>query len=862
MKKVLSIIIATSLAFWAFSCTKEQNVIVDESTHINEPVIDKEPFKLVADVDSEIDATTKTALSGRTITWGELDAVKAYGIYTYISTDISRTNENKTAEFTFPPIEDGDEVHYAIYPAAKAGGDDEDHMTVTIPATQTATKGSFDPEAMASIGRILDGNKISFKNVGALLSIVINNDDIASVEISATEESSQSLTGTADIIIDESDEITTLTDGSSMNVKLTGTFDKGGEYFFVVYPGEYSNLKLVFTNTDGEIATFRNTTPFAVGRNENWRIANFTVLNEKWDTPKTYFTKVDKSLSDWSGDYLFVYEPHSYAYDGSKTAADLGASGDYKTVTISDDKIESTSATQAIKFTVAKIGSTSNYSIKSASGYYIGRTANSNGINQSTSEVYNNTISYEDGTITITSSAGPALQFLDSKGSYTFKYYSSSQKKFSLFKYDESSSIDSDTYSVTYDANGGTGAVPTDATTYSSSVFTVSVQSATLTKTGFTFSGWNTEDDGSGTHYNAGDKFIITSDVTLYAEWTPIVYTITKNTNAHGTYTVKAGDVEVTEATYGTDLTLTAATPESGYTFSKFQIDYIKEDSTPAQSNFIVNPKAYKMPASNITITLVLSEVTMYDVTWKVGTTTYHSEKLAEGETLSLPSAPDPDAYGFTGNTFMGWTSASSVNSDGTSIVYAANGDDVTSDVVYHAVFAEGSLSPASLTKLGSSYSLTDDDELVIVAMSGTTEYGLLEETFGTSYVNNFVFDGDASSIASAPKKHWTVSTESTKKYLGDSTNGYLYTSSSNNLSAPTANKSEITLTWVAAQSKFSIKVGGSRYLCLRSDLSGDNKYKWRLNGTSIGENGVYYFDVYKYNPASGSMSNYKLEMP
>ena len=41
-----------------------------------------------------------------------------------------------------------------------------------------------------------------------------------------------------------------------------------------------------------------------------------------------------------------------------------------------------------------------------------------------------------------------------------------------------------------------------------------------LVKTGYTFAGWNTEANGSGTEYKAGSTFTITNDVTLYAEWT------------------------------------------------------------------------------------------------------------------------------------------------------------------------------------------------------------------------------------------------------------------------------------------------------------------------------------------------------
>jgi uncharacterized repeat protein (TIGR02543 family) len=77
-------------------------------------------------------------------------------------------------------------------------------------------------------------------------------------------------------------------------------------------------------------------------------------------------------------------------------------------------------------------------------------------------------------------------------------------------------------YSVTYNGNGNTGgAVPVDSISYKSgSVATVLGNSGSLSKTGFTFSGWNGKADGSGTSYAAGASLTIGSaNVTLYAAW-------------------------------------------------------------------------------------------------------------------------------------------------------------------------------------------------------------------------------------------------------------------------------------------------------------------------------------------------------
>lgn len=80
-------------------------------------------------------------------------------------------------------------------------------------------------------------------------------------------------------------------------------------------------------------------------------------------------------------------------------------------------------------------------------------------------------------------------------------------------------------YTITYNENGATsGTKPANQLALSGTSPTVAANSGSLTKTYYTFSGWNTATDGSGTHYAAGSGTItsIAADVTLYAEWTPV----------------------------------------------------------------------------------------------------------------------------------------------------------------------------------------------------------------------------------------------------------------------------------------------------------------------------------------------------
>lgn len=80
----------------------------------------------------------------------------------------------------------------------------------------------------------------------------------------------------------------------------------------------------------------------------------------------------------------------------------------------------------------------------------------------------------------------------------------------------------STTYTLTYNGNGAeSGTVPVDGSSPYASGATVTVlgNTGSLGYTNFTFDGWNTSSDGSGTHYDADDTFTISSNTTLYAVW-------------------------------------------------------------------------------------------------------------------------------------------------------------------------------------------------------------------------------------------------------------------------------------------------------------------------------------------------------
>ena len=123
-------------------------------------------------------------------------------------------------------------------------------------------------------------------------------------------------------------------------------------------------------------------------------------------------------------------------------------------------------------------------------------------------------------------------------------------------------------YQVTYNGNGknGGGNPPTDNTVYTSgATVTVLGNSNSMTKTGYTFSGWNTSPDGNGTDRAASSTFSITSDVTLYAKWVAKEYTVNLNKDGGS-----GGSTSVT-ATYDAAMPSAGSAPTfSGYDFGGY----------------------------------------------------------------------------------------------------------------------------------------------------------------------------------------------------------------------------------------------------------------------------------------------------
>ncbi len=257
------------------------------------------------------------------------------------------------------------------------------------------------------------------------------------------------------------------------------------------------------------------------------------------------------------------------------------------------------------------------------------------------------------------------------------------------------------------------------------------------------------------------------------------------------------------------------------------------------------------------TYTITVNPLPTYTIRFFDGTTQIGAnQEVTSGQSAIKPS--DPADCTDNGYTFVGWYT-SKLADDNTTVTSGWITDfTATQDQDYYAVYSHtedgGSGSgTASLTKQGASSTFAAGDNIVIVA-NGTT-YALYQETVSTSYVKNWSFENDATTVGSDTKNYLTLSAGTTngKWYMGDATNGYLYnTSSGNELYVKTdGTKAEWSITWNETQSAFIIL--GGRNLSCRTDLTGSNANKYRsANGTGTG---TAFFDIYKY-VAGGSSSS------
>ncbi|WP_315911006.1 InlB B-repeat-containing protein [Xylanibacillus composti] len=195
-------------------------------------------------------------------------------------------------------------------------------------------------------------------------------------------------------------------------------------------------------------------------------------------------------------------------------------------------------------------------------------------------------------------------------------------------------------YTVTFDKNGGdTEADPAAGKVlYGENVGTLPIPP---TRTGYTFTGWNTAADGEGDPFEATTA--VTDSLTVYAQWEAIPYTVTFDKNGGET----EANPTVTTTVYGRNVgTLPTPPTRTGYTFTGWNAE-ADGQGDPFEAT-----------------TAVFADITVY-AQWKATPTFTVTFDKNGGETEATPTVtavvyggnvgtlPTPPTR--AGHTFTGW---------------------------------------------------------------------------------------------------------------------------------------------------------------------------------------------------------------
>ncbi len=181
------------------------------------------------------------------------------------------------------------------------------------------------------------------------------------------------------------------------------------------------------------------------------------------------------------------------------------------------------------------------------------------------------------------------------------------------------------TYTITYNANGGSGAPSSQTKTYG--VNAIIATPSNMSRTGYTFLRWNTAANGTGTNYSAGATYTSNANLTLYAVWQINTYQVKYNANG-GT-----GSIAQQTKTYGVNLTLSNG---AGFTRELYNLDHWNTASDNTGNSYALSEVYQTNAALNLHAIWSLAYVkpTISDITaFRVSSATPSQQEIESGGT-------------------------------------------------------------------------------------------------------------------------------------------------------------------------------------------------------------------------------------
>jgi uncharacterized repeat protein (TIGR02543 family) len=262
-------------------------------------------------------------------------------------------------------------------------------------------------------------------------------------------------------------------------------------------------------------------------------------------------------------------------------------------------------------------------------------------------------------------------------------------------------------YTVSYDANGGAGTVPTAVTRSGSQSLS---NGSNLVKSSIPISSWNTRLDGTGQTLSLSSSFLPSGDTTLYAQYSSQTVTFDSNLGTG----VMQNQISAGPANLSANAFL-----RSGFSFAGWNTSSDGTGASFADGSsypFSISERLYAQWTAN-------SNVVTYD---EAGGSSVADGSFITGGSLTLPSAPSRAGY-----SFAGWFRAASGGSaltspysppDTSAITLFAQWTSLPSQTVTWAptntsvLLSQSSVAPSSAATTSGDGSVT-----YTVAYAGTT---------------------------------------------------------------------------------------------------------------------------------------------
>ena len=244
MKKYILIIAVAIASLFAYSCTSGS--IDREEAPV--PAVKLVPLVLNSGV------SVKTSLnSDGTVSWSDKDQIAVIDCINEVRPFSSSISEDRTSATFKGNVADGTEQFYAVYPFGSVTAADKSSISVTLPASQNPTPGTFENNLNISVASgskspgVEEVNGVKFNNLCGLLRFTMP-DELGSInKVSFT--ANRAIAG--DLTITKATMNFTDVTGTVSTITKEGNFEKGSTFYFVITPGDIVGFSISVTTTDG-----------------------------------------------------------------------------------------------------------------------------------------------------------------------------------------------------------------------------------------------------------------------------------------------------------------------------------------------------------------------------------------------------------------------------------------------------------------------------------------------------------------------------------------------------------------------------------------------------------------------------------